>query len=265
MRIAFADESGTDGSSRCYAIGVLSFPEDRIIHFEEVFAQLIARHGVTGEAKWSKVGNSHGLINFTIDWLDRILRSRSASFDVIVVNTFLYQEWAKRGANREQAFYKTYTFLLRHIARKTAVPTRVLLDDRSDAYPLQHEAMETIGNRMLAQLASAGRLTNVERVRSKDSPGVQVADLLTGAFAAAHRLYLAPGAQVNASKRLAICKLANVLGWDNLHYDTHPHPKLNVWHFQIEFRADPATREVLGTRPIEYVTAEELARAREAG
>ena len=137
MRVAYADEAGTDANSRCYAIGVLSFAADRVSHFQEVFDVLKKQHGVVGEAKWGKISKGHGLINFALAWLDRVLRSRTASFDVIVVHTALYRLWMERGADRENAFYKTYTYLLRHIARRTAVPTMVFLDDRSDAYPLQ--------------------------------------------------------------------------------------------------------------------------------
>lgn len=258
MRVAFADESGTDGNSRCYSIGVLSFPEERLEHFLEVFASLKESQGVKGEVKWGKVRNSHGLINLGIDWLRRMLASRTARFDVIVVNTYLYRLWMDRGADRETAFYKTYTFLLRHIAKQTAEPTRVYLDDRSDSYPLQHEVIETIGNRMLAQLASTGRLENVTRVSSATSPGVQLADFLTGAFTAAHRCYLAPETALHPAKRLAVSRLAHVIGWDDLKYDTYPHPKLNVWHFPIDYRADPETREVTPADEARYVSAEDL-------
>ncbi len=263
-RIAFADESGTGPEFACYAIGVLSFAAERLEHFTRVFGELRQRHGVVGEFKWSKLSNSHGPINMTLDWMDRILRSRTASYDVIVVHKAQYQRWAARGANRESAFYLTYTYLLRHIARRSRGITQVYIDDRSDAYALQHEVVETVGNRMLAQLQSTGRLGSVTRAPSSESPGIQVADVLTGAFEAAHQRHLVSSTQLNAGKRLAIARLARLLGWDDLKYDTYPHPKLNVWHFPQEFRATPQTRSLDLVRPVPYVTKEDLDAARSA-
>src|SRR4029079_7275370 len=63
-RIAFADESGTDDHSRCYAIGVASVLTSDRDDFERRVVALKATHGVVGEAKWTRVRNSHGLINF---------------------------------------------------------------------------------------------------------------------------------------------------------------------------------------------------------
>jgi len=39
-RIAFADESGTDGSTPCYAIGVVSVAKGRLESFNRVFREL---------------------------------------------------------------------------------------------------------------------------------------------------------------------------------------------------------------------------------
>lgn len=263
MRIAFADESGIDGSSRCYAIGVLSFDASRLEHFEATFTDLKLAHGVVGEVKWGKVNTSHGMINLALAWLDKILRSRSATFDLIAVNTRLYNLWSEKGANREEAFYKTYTYLLRHIVRRTRAPTEVWIDDRSDSYLKQTEVLETVGNRMLAQLVSTGRLQSVRKVPSSKTPGIQVADLLTGAFTASHRRHLEPNLQINSGKKLAIDRLASMIGWDDLCYDTFPNPKLNIWHFPpIGYRAEPETRDVVIAKRVPYITSADLATAR---
>jgi hypothetical protein len=153
-------------------------------------------------------------------------------------------------------------YLLRHLARQVADITDVLIDDRSDSYGKQTEVVETIGNHMLAQLQSRGRLSNVTKVRSHDHPGVQIADFLTGAVATSHRLLLDSGTPVNPAKRLAIARLANLLGWDALHYDTFPHSKFNVWHFPTEYRAQPATRRVQRARLVPFIRPEDLSEAR---
>src|SRR5688500_18999693 len=180
-RVAIADESGADRKAAGYAIGVMSCDAGCLKGFEELFRDKLLSHGVLGEGKWKKVKNSHGLINFALDALDAILGSKSGSFDTIVVNTALYRNWNSPLMTREKAFYKTYTLLLRHIASRANLPSEIFIDDRSDSYPKRHEVMENIGNHMLAQLASAGRLTGVHKVDSRQHVGIQVADLLTGA------------------------------------------------------------------------------------
>ena len=256
-RVAFADESGIDGSTKCYAIGVVSVAASRIGHFNQVFESLKRKHGVDNEVRWTSVRNSHGLVNLGIDWLHRIVTSSTARFDAIVVNTALYRKW-RDSAGREEAFYRTYTFLLRHLALRVREETTVMIDDRSDEYPKRHEVVETITNRMLAQLHATGRLKDVIKVRSHDHPGIQIADMLTGAVASSHRLFLDPAAPINAAKRLAIQRMASLIGWDALHYDTFPHDKFNIWHFPLECRGTPASRKINVARLAPFITPAEL-------
>jgi hypothetical protein len=102
-RIAFADESGTTENPKCYAIGVVSVANSRLAGFNRVFQETKRQYGLQHEVRWKGIDNGHGLINFAIDWLDRILRSSTARFNVIVVNTRMYRKWSQRGANREGA------------------------------------------------------------------------------------------------------------------------------------------------------------------
>ncbi len=258
-RIAFADESGTDGRTKCYAIGVVSVARNRLAGFNDFFFHLAQCHGIVGEVHWAKVDKGHGFINLCLDWLHAILSSVTCRFDAIVVNTAQYRKWGERQANRETAFYTTYTQLLKHIVRESKETAEVVIDERSDRYPKHHEAVQTIGNRMLAHLNSTGRLESVNRASSRDYPGIQVADILTGAIRSSHVLRLDPTARVNKGKRLAIERMSQVLGWDALHYDTMPDSRFNIWHFPIEYRADPETKTVppRPSRPV-YVRPNDL-------
>lgn|SRR5262245_13162557 len=233
--IAFADESGTDANSPCYGIGVVCVAADAVGAFETYVNDLKRQHGVQGEVKWTRIRKSHGAINFALGALDAILRSRTATLDVMVVRKDQYRNW--RG-DTEIAFYKTYTQLLRHIARRTKETATVLIDARSDAYSRSNEVIETIGNRMLARLNSAGKLAGVEKVDSRDRIGIQVADVLTGAITAGHIRYLDRGFGMHNGKIVTVGRIAQMLGWDALCYDTFPHDKINIWHFPIEFRAE---------------------------
>lgn len=261
-KIGFADESGTDSKSPCYAIGVLLLDVNRLSAFEGVLQGLRVTHGISHELKWKRISNSHGAINFLLEALDLILKSTTVTFDVIVVRKTLFRNWQGDAIQQEKAFYQTYTFLLRHVLNRVRDAAEVVIDDRSDSYGKQHEVIETIGNRMLAKLESSGRLDAVRKVNSKESPGIQVADLLTGVVTAAHNVYLKPETQMHAGKRLAIERVAQMLGWDRLCYDTYPHPRFNVWHFPIEFRADPASRDPAPTGSIPYVLPSEVVSGR---
>ena len=172
-RVAFADESGTSGGTQCYAIGVVSMSEEEHEEFNRSFLELKGSHGVHGEFKWSRIRNSHGAINLTLDVMGGLLRSNSATFDVIVVKKDEYRNWQGGVAQQERAFYQTYTQLLRHIARRARETAYVYIDNRSDSYPRHHEVIQTVGNRMLALLQSRGRLGGVERAESHDTPGIR--------------------------------------------------------------------------------------------
>lgn len=260
-RIAFADESGFLGKAHCYSIGVVSLDANCLEGFEKYLKSKLLSHGVQGEGKWTKVRGSHGLVNFTLDALSSILRSSSAALDVMVVNTDLYRNWSSPFISKEDAFYQTYTYLLQHIAKRANLPSEILIDDRSDSYVKRDEMMRNIGNNMLAQLATAGRLSNVRKVKSHDHIGVQVADLLTGAVNAAHVRWLNAKIPLHLTKCLTIERLAQMIGWDDLCYDTMPSKKLNIWHFPTEYRAQPRTRTVNITRQVPYVSPIDVLRA----
>lgn len=254
-RIGFADESGTDGHSKCYSIGVVCVPEERSDSFEAAITELKAHHGIIGEAKWTRVRNSYGAVNFALDCLSLVLDSREVTFDAIVVNKGLYRNWQGNSAQKEVAFYKTYTQLLRHIARRLRDTAHIRIDARSDRYGKRDETMRAVGNRMLAQLATAGRLGSVTKVASHESPGVQCADILTGAINTAHMLKLQALA-IHPGKHLALNRLSTLLTWPHLAHDTFPHDKFNVWHFPIEYRGP--SRAPGRRQPTPYAKKEDL-------
>ena len=254
----FSDESGIHPGFRCYGIGLLTIPTSSLDAFNGWFEKLRDQHGVQGEVKWKKVGNSHGLSNFGIDLLKAVLRKK-ARFELMVVKKDVYRKWRRR--NEEKAFYLSFTFLLRHRLDLGNADYTVLMDDRSDRYSKQHEVVEKVTNYMASQIDAQGRLTRVSKADSRHYPGIQAADMLTGAITSAHNQYLHPQAGISPGKQLLIDRLASVLGWDALHYDTYPEDKFNIWHFPEEWRADPATKRIQPNYGIPFVTADELEEA----
>jgi hypothetical protein len=256
--MAFADESGTSKISKCYTIGVICVRREKLNEFNKRFQELMKSHQVQGELKWTHVRNSHGTINCILDLLKEIIQTDGITFDAIVVNKQLYRNWQGGSLQQETAFYKTYTQLLRHIARRSRDTAEVFIDNRSDNYPKQHEVVETIGNYMLAKLHSSGRLKLVQKVNSSTMPGIQIADVITGAINSSHLRYLDSRTSINKGKTIAINRMAQMLGWDDLCYDTMPHPKFNIWHFPIEYRTKPKTKALRFNNIINYVKPNEL-------
>lgn len=256
--IGFAHESGLDDDTKCYAIGAVVVPDAELTAFNESIDSRASAHGVTGRATWQGVSNNHRLINFTLECLHQVLSSKTTRFSAIVVNTQVYRKWSEPSADRTVAFSITYTYLLKYLATVLSGPIEMFVEDRPDSYDKEHEVLEIVGNRMLAQLPTAGHLDAVKKVCSREHRGLQLADLFTGALCDAHRLRLDPEAHIDGGKRLAISRMAQLLGLDALHYDTWPNSHFNIWHFPKEFRAQPATVDIRCADIIPLVTAVDL-------
>ncbi len=251
-RLAFADESNTHGNPRCYGIGILSLRERRMPEFQKLMRSLRTKHGVTGEQKWSLIANSHGRINYALDLLETFVTEVEYRVDIIIVNTALYNLWNAEDPDRESAFYRTYTYLVKHVAKQTGDRIRVSIDRRTDRYKKQTEVLEKIANYLLKTTTTA-RIESVEMNRSDSNDGIQAIDVLTGMITSAHLARLDDRHSPNHGKALVMSRAAHALGWRDLVCDTMPHEQFNIWHFPTEYRSMPATRKVIW-RGIKYVT-----------
>ena len=255
--LLFADESGMSPSEPCYSIRVLVVPEPHLDEFDAEFRRLVKIHGVVGEVRWAKVAKNHGLMNLTIDLLRYVLKS-NLCFNSIVVLKSPYNK-SQRG-RLDEAFYTTYSILLRHCLNGREGDYVALIDDRSEAYGKHDEALQIITNRMLDQIAVRAMLTAVNQSDSKKHAGIQAADVPTGAIKAAHHLFLFPYLRLSPGKKLLLDRLSATLGWDALHYDTWPNQEFNIWHFpQAEYRGKPRTATLQPNYDVPYVTAPEIA------
>lgn len=255
----FADESATSVEYPCYGIGALVVPASRLERFNAHVVHKLAAHGVVGEARWTKVDTSHGLINFAIEMWRDVLNHPEVRFSAIVVRKDLYRNWQ---VDPETAFYTTYTFLLRHAARLRPGDFDVAIDGRCDSYDKRDEVMEIVSNHMLRNLEADSSISRVTKNDSKLLPGLQVADLFTGAVTHAHAMRLNPARSPNASKVLLMERMAAVAGWPDLYCDTMPDSAVNIWHFPEDWRAVPETRRVSPRRAATFVTPADLLAAR---
>lgn len=240
MYTVYGDESGTTGSDRCYSIGLLSIKTDRIEKLNDYVLGLKHKHGIVGELKWSKIKNSAGQANVCLDLLKMVLKS-SCCFHSIVVEKSKFNNWR---SDREHAFYQTYTYLLKNMAKHVKSPIQVFIDQKCDKYDKNDEVVGIIANNMLGRMGLHRSVQNVEMANSKDHLGLQVVDILTGAVNSGYLKFLNSDLVLSEAKEAAFPKLSEILGWDAFHYDTYPNSGFNIWHFPSENRARPGTRNI---------------------
>ncbi len=244
----FLDESGTAPPDKTYAIGCLAVPDERLEWFADTCRALAKRHRVSGELHWTDLRASYAPANFGLELFELVLLERLV-YSIIVVEKRLYQNW--QSGPREEAFYKSLSLLLRDLVgrRLGRGEHRVLIDERQDSYGKRTEVVEIVGNRMLRQLAAAGKIKGVETLDSRDHHGIQAADFFTGAIRTARELYVTNNERTcNYGKRVVMGRMAEFLGWDGLHRDTMPrarsHKHFNVWHFPALCRGRPGSMRV---------------------
>lgn len=253
---AFADESGTSKGCPCYTIGIIAIPKNYFAEFNQKVSDIYDKSGLQGEIKWEKVRKSAGQINLCIDILRFILTS-PVSFHAIAVSKQPYRKWH---SNEEAAFYTTYDYLIRESSRSRNAKITVFADQKSNSYAKQHEVMQIVTNHMLAKLPTSSKVHHVAMEDSKYHWGLQAVDILTGAVNSSYQLYFQPSAQMQPAKKIAIKKMARLLGWDSLAYDTMPNKDFNIWHFPQETRAIPATKQVVPNLSVANVNREDFER-----
>lgn len=238
--LIFADESGTDSSHRCYTIGAIKTNNIQLDLLINEFDKLYKECGIVGEVKWKKVGSSGGIGRFALRLFQYIILNE-IEISFIVVKKDVFRAWNN---DKESGFYMTYNYLLRHILKVEKGNCHVFIDNRTDSYKKQNEVMEIITNNMLGQLNAESNINKVEKSDSKTYKAIQIIDLFTGAINASTNLFLDPMFKNNTGKKTFIKELSNMLGWDALHYDTWPNNYINIWHFPIEFRNFPKTKNI---------------------
>ena len=154
----------------------------------------------------------------------------------------------------------TYNYLIRESSKSRNAKITVFADQKSTSYPKQDVVMQIITNYMLAKLPTTSKINHVAMEDSKYHWGLQAVDIITGEVNSSYHLFFEPNAQMQLAKKIAIRKMAKVLGWDNLAYDTMPNENFNIWHFPIETRRIPATKEVIPNYSVSNISREDFER-----
>lgn len=242
----FSDESGIHDGSPCYAIGALVLSDDQLVAFEQKVCGIIQKHQVDkDELAWNYIGEDGTHHEASLEVMDLVVR-HGYRFHAMVVKKDIFEHFRRSGF--EQAFYRTYRILFKHIAGIRSGRYDAVIDGRDDHYKRHPEAVLTITNHMLTQIASESNFATVTKAESVHNLSIQVADLLTGAICSSTANLLDSRVPINKAKQDIISRFAHVLGWPDLAGDTYPKERLfNIWHFPNDppgFRGWPESRAI---------------------
>jgi hypothetical protein len=245
------DESGMHGG-RYYGFGSLWMPYQRRGDFLDIIRQLRARHRYRDEFKWSNIGPAS--VPAYVDLVDLFFRTHSLAFHCIVYPTNVVRRELHK--SRQEMHQKHFTLLLtdkirrcRRIHRNREQTFRVWVDPLPNRYTKAHEVVQNVANAVLRSVFGKVRpVDGVTVIDSKDTPSVQLCDVLLGAVMAAWQ-----GKTQAADKREVQRTICDRLGWPSLRWDTkHTERKFNVWMFHDEDRGvrTATTRDVVLRYPL---------------
>lgn len=240
----FGDESGIHKAGyTCYGIGGFILPTASIAEVERTLTAVFANYGFDRELKWTSIRGYRAAVEAGCKGVENLLVD-GASFHAIIVNKSTYNKWIS--GDHEDAFYTTYYLLAKHASSSfSGSEIDLVIDDKSDRYPKRTEVLQKVTNNALTKLGSTGTVESVLKVDSKKSRLIQMSDIMIGAATASTNRFLGGSLELHPGKAEMIARLAGLLGWDDLAYDTWPNPHINLWHFPPEtFRGRPGTREV---------------------
>lgn len=238
------DESGT-GGARYYGFGSLWMRWQRRGDFARDIREIRERHGCLDEIKWQKAHSRYNR-EFYLELIDYFFRRPWLAFHCMIVRKGMVDK-SYHGGSYDLARRKHFTKLLankidanrrRHRGRDLAY--RIWVDPIPSPYAKAHEAIEVIGNNLLGRYGQRPIESVVER-DSKETPTIQICDLLLGAVMDAWQ-----GKSASGGKRAIQQELAGYLGWPDLRADTYRHErKFNIWYFHDGKRSREAK-----TRPV---------------
>lgn len=238
--VVYCDESRhTPGPQNPYwAIGSLWLPRAKQRAWTAQIRALLATHHLRGEVKWSKT--SRVALPGYQALIEAFVADPDLRFRAIVVDHQVFDA-QRHGGDRELGFYKLYYEML----EKWVKPQQrylFLLDHQTVSEVGRFAMLRTVLDRSVRGRAWVDDLTVVD---SQETPLVQLADLLTGAVAAAWC-----GVKPDSPKAALIAAIERAVG----HPLTRPSPgpgleKLNIFQIRLEGSGAPPTQSPQPGKP----------------
>lgn len=228
--LVYCDESGIGGDVY-YGFGSLWMPHERRGDFTGLLKDLSEKFDYWEEIKWEKV-NRHCL-PFCQALVDEFFRRRWLMFHCVLV----------RKGYIDRKFHKDYDEVKRkHFAMLLKSKIQFFSKGhedkryhvRVDPLPSRYEkadeaAYKIVANQLRNELQIEPLKSLVTR-DSKETPGIQVVDLLVGAVLSDWQ-----GKAQSLPKKALAGRVAKHLGWSNLKADT----PLGAWKFNVWYFYDP--------------------------
>jgi hypothetical protein len=225
--LVYCDESGIDGQ-RYYGFGSLWMPHERRGDFAALIADLRAKHRHFDEIKWTNVTRRSEA--FCLDLIDAFFRAKWLMFHSLIVRRGYSKRDAHKSFDEEKRkrFAMLVTTKIKFFCAGDANKAyHVRVDPLPSRYKKADEAAFKIAAATLKKELGIAPLKTLITRDSKETPGIQLADLLLGAT-------LADWQQVaTAPHKLRVRRaVAEHVGWPDLRADTHVHEwKFNIWNF----------------------------------
>lgn len=226
------DESGVGGETH-YGFGALWMKEQRRGDFVREVQRIRDTHKYTYECKWQKA-NNHRYLEFYKELVDFFFKKEWLAFHCFIIRKALIDKNFHDG-DYDLARRKHFTgFLVDKIkgcirANRNAKSTfRIWVDKIASRYEKANEAVGIISERILSlELGNGSRIEAVTTRDSKDTPSIQLCDLLLGSTIQAWNKM----SESEIKTKLQV-HVASYLGWPNLASDTDPSErKFNIWYF----------------------------------
>lgn len=243
------DESGMHGA-KYYGFGSLWMPWERRGDFAAMLSELQTKHRYRDEMKWNRIRDRTE--PFFSAMIQSFFRTRWLMFHCLVVRK-AYVNTAFHGPDpHDLARRKQFAMLVRKKIEFFAGRGRdakkaylVWVDRLPSRYEKADEAAQKIVGHSLERSLGNSPLRRIVTKDSRETPGIQLADLLLGAVVTA---WNEEGS--GAAKERMRALVADHIGWSNLRADTQPREwKFNIWHFWDPTEKRPRECE---TRPVRH-------------
>lgn len=225
--LVYCDESGTGGSVY-YGFGSLWMPWERRGDFTGLVGQLRDKHRHRDEIKWTNVSKKSA--PFYVDLLGEFFRRTWLMFHALIIRKgYIGKEHHK---DFDEAKRKHFAMLIKSKVKFFSTGSadkayHVRVDPLPSRYAKADEAAHKIVAASLKKELGLAPLKTLFTRDSKETPGIQLADLLLGATMSAWQ------GDATAEPKLVVRKaIAEHLGWPDLKADTHLREwKFNIWYF----------------------------------
>ena len=217
-----------------YGFGSLWLSWQRRGDFYADFHDIGQRHKFRDECKWSRASRSYFLPYYD-ELISYFFKRKWLAFHCLVCRKQMVRKEEYHKGDWDLARRKHYTMLLsskiREVLRrypKREQEFRIYVDKIASRYGKADEAMEVITNNILNQsFRNKSPITSVVTRDSKDTPAIQLCDLLLGAVMENWQQRA-----TNNTKKAIRQSISRHVGWPDLDSDTKPSErKFNIWYF----------------------------------